>query len=456
MPYWKEYHVSDFKPTSGVNRTSLGDGTVVETARYSGAHLSSASIQNTYRSGRGRGNAAVVLVDDSVADPFSLYRPQIDLNIRAAKARGFDVAWTVDRGHPWELIKISSSGSFVTAKLRNKSPAFYTWEVTGAVPFSVNTTGVISGFRPPASIDLEAAGRDLYGKAAPPASKFNVPQFLGELREGLPRLALETFTRANFFRGLGSDYLNVQFGWKPFLSDLRSAFEALTGASTVLFGPIGPVHRYRSAGKQFTSGFNRPTNFVLSTKTEGFQHFDYVPLKKIVDFTSGTQFGFLSAETLVSSRTEQRTWFEGDFMYLPKVGFNPDSYLDRLNALMDTEITPSVLWELSPWSWLTDWFLHIGDAINAAETASDSRILSSHAYAMSEDIHVNGILASNIRASSTSRVYEGPSSAAHEWTTVRKRRIRANPYGFGVNPTTSLNAGQWAILAALGFTKTRG
>lgn len=140
-------------------------------------------------------------------------------------------------------------------------------------------------------------------------------------------------------------------------------------------------------------------------------------------------------------------------MYLPKAGFNPDSYLDRLTALMNTDITPSVLWELSPWSWLVDWFLHIGDAIQANETASSNQILSSYAYAMSELDATNGAVFSDIRSASTARVYDGPKTAVTQWRTLHRRRLRANPYGYSVNPTSSLNVGQWAILAALGFTK---
>jgi hypothetical protein len=286
---------------------------------------------------------------------------------------------------------------------------------------------------------------------------FNLAQFLGELREGLPRLAFDTLTKAKFFRGLGSDYLNVEFGWKPFISDLQDAFSALEGASSVLFGPIGPVHRSRAAGDVYDQRSMSGTSVIpiMSTQNGLLQS---SPLYR--DFFK--EFGSISGSTATtgnmtgmgtaSFRSTLKTWFEGEFMLLPKAGFNPANYLDRLRSLMSTDITPALLWELSPWSWLVDWFLHIGDAIEAAQTATSNRIVSSYAYAMSEYEAVNAILLSNIAASG-SRVYEGHKTTITQWTTLHRRRLRANPFGYSVNPTGSLNAGQWAILAALGFTK---
>jgi hypothetical protein len=162
----------------------------------------------------------------------------------------------------------------------------------------------------------------------------------------------------------------------------------------------------------------------------------------------------LNGQAIRSSRVEVRRWFEGEYVYLPKAGFNPGDHLERFETLMKTDLTPSDLWQLSPWSWLVDWFLDIGGAIEAYETATSSRVLSTYAYAMEETLTRKGSLIWSI-APDTNRYYAGPRSFAGEWVYHRKLRIRANPFGFTLNPTVSLTALQLGILGALGLTRLR-
>jgi hypothetical protein len=121
---------------------------------------------------------------------------------------------------------------------------------------------------------------------------------------------------------------------------------------------------------------------------------------------------------------------------------------------MSVDITPAVLWELAPWSWLVDWVINIGGSLSSAETALSNRILSSYAYAMETVERKHFVDLTNIRPKSYFTIYDGPGSFSRVYTTTFKRRIRASPFGFVANPDLSLSAGQWGILTALGFTKT--
>jgi hypothetical protein len=111
-----------------------------------------------------------------------------------------------------------------------------------------------------------------------------------------------------------------------------------------------------------------------------------------------------------------------------------------LGLRLDLEL----LWELAPWTWMSDWFVNIGDilAVNAA-IASDSQVLQ-YAYLMRETqvsykyTHT-GVLFGDGRSS-------GPISSL--LTFNRKQRVRATPYGFGVN-LNGLSPTQIAILASL-------
>jgi hypothetical protein len=157
----------------------------------------------------------------------------------------------------------------------------------------------------------------------------------------------------------------------------------------------------------------------------------------------------------VSTRRKVTRSIEGEFVYIPKAGFDPSKYMDRLETLMQINITPSTLWQLTPWSWLTDWFADLGGSVASMEAAVSNRVLSTYLYAMEHtETSVDSSLAA-IRPRLAGWAYYGPSSYHQRLTYTRKRRIRANPFGFTGSSSTHLTGEQGAILGALGLTRLR-
>jgi hypothetical protein len=260
----------------------------------------------------------------------------------------------------------------------------------------------------------------------------------------------DIISKANFARSVGNDYLNVEFGWKPLLDDLRKLAEILLSASYGLYKPLGAYHRRRELRPVKTYSrddlLNSPSQLVSGNYLSGL---DLIP-------SSVPTFGntlFDVSGQLIRKSTLTR-WYEGEFVYIPKASFDPKSYLDRLDTLMDTGITPAVLWELAPWSWLTDWFFQIGGAISAMEAGMSNRILSTYFYAMEEYEASVELVVTNWRLRS------GTSPLLPKWYRQRsaihtKRRIRGNPFGFTGTSSSPLSVEQSAILGALGLKKTR-
>jgi hypothetical protein len=252
-------------------------------------------------------------------------------------------------------------------------------------------------------------------------------------------------------KGVGGDYLNVQFGWEPLLASIRDVAIGLMAISNGLFGPVGRVHRYFG---------EEPVTASTSGSWSGTISVDVgrrIPptFTSIAKYGSGTTVsGIISGEGTYGSKTMTRRWFEGNFIFVPKAGFDPKKYQDRFDALFDTEITPSVLWELAPWSWLVDWYADIGSAIRGMETAFSNRVMSEYAYAMEEVVEDHYFSAKNLR-DPFGGSYQGPKTYYSHSTTTVKRRIRANPFGFTLGVNGGLNTSQLSILAALGLTKVR-
>jgi len=115
--------------------------------------------------------------------------------------------------------------------------------------------------------------------------------------------------------------------------------------------------------------------------------------------------------------------------------------------VLGVKLTPEVLWNLAPWSWLADWFANIGDiiAINTA-LGSDNLVLR-YGYFMR---HTTRTLNADHSGVNFTKFHPGP--VTFQAKLEEKQRVRSTPYGFGLN-TDSFTTQQWAILAALGLTK---
>lgn len=451
MPYFNNKRVEHTRTSS--TKTVQGG---VDYSVSLGQMLSKGSVETGFRT-RAPSEGLVTNVASSVADPHAYFQDLMALKERAAIKSGFDSSmFREDKGHPWDLMKYQFRGL----------PWNYT--VTGASNSRVGTFirpwvstpgydgfNFLSGFdlaTQVARTDLQSYGATTYGSASPISDRFSFSAFAGELREGLPKFFSETLrSQGNKLRDVGSDYLNVQFGWIPLLNDLRGIATALIRASHGLYQPAGATHRIRSEKptelKQSGKLLNNPV--AIASGNYG----DPVALKG--SGTGSLTDHFIRADISWKIDAYRRRWFEGEFVYIPEAGFDATKYDDRLATLFKTDITPSDLWQLAPWSWLVDYFTDIGGALEAAEAAISSRTLSTYAYAMEEIKQVKTVTLSKVKGESGSWVYSGPDRYTCWWETTSYRRIRANPFGFTVNPTVNLNGGQIAILGALGLTKSK-
>lgn len=457
MPYYKEY----FNNLSSVSRRRNVNGVWVEepwvqddavligfrSHAHSGAHYSSEQ-------------------SDISVDPYAYFLGQVSKNSYQARLaeRGMTASGEADRGHSFSLSKYSLHGSLSATLMFKPSsgghiPILYeNCQPHVSVVGNTLLRAVPNTWTPGA--DLPTFAQRAYARVAPTAVVFDAANFLGELREGLPRLALESFkSSAKVLRGVGSDYLNVEFGWKPLINDIIKAGQALAGATDLLSGGGQRVHR--RYGIPTLRSFSEYTDAAVSNIASGFQGLRE-PAFGLPSGTITSSTGPSGAKAYVLRTSERTQWFEGEFTNFFKIGFDPSNYMDRLNELVNTKLTPAVLWELAPWSWLIDWSLRIGDTIKANELAASDRLVMHYGYAMEHTIHRDLVSVDYSAVPRTSAQSLGqnywpvlPASTSHVSVTEHKRRIRANPYGFRTGGTAALTGGQLGILGALGLTKLK-
>jgi len=110
-----------------------------------------------------------------------------------------------------------------------------------------------------------------------------------------------------------------------------------------------------------------------------------------------------------------------------------------LGIRLDLEL----LWELAPWTWLSDWFINIGDVLAVSSALAQYDQVLQYAYLTSRTEVLYQYSHTGVLFGSG---YTGPISSSFIQTT--EERVRATPYGFGVD-LNGLNPQQLAILASL-------
>lgn len=357
----------------------------------------------------------------------------------ASEDRGFN---SYDTGHPFTTTRTEYRFSHPDFDLRNSTG---TIRYRGPlIPDSRNQQGGgVDYLSIAVPTDLNDFGRKAIKLTVPTSPVAGLAAFAGELRERLPSVVGLNLmrNRAGTFRELGGEYLNVQFGWKPFVKDLQKILDAVIKSDKI-------ISQYaRDSGRMVRRRFD----FPVTQSTEMFPPTQCLPR----NIPNSTAWNPLFANVIGSltelQETERSIWFSGAYTYYLS---EPSGWSGRLhryeqlaNKVLGTRLTPDVLWQLAPWSWLADWLADIGVSVANATSFSSDRLVIRYGYLM---CRTRTRRVTTVR--SVQPLVGSCGNLVAEFQNIRKERIKATPYGFGLN-TEAFTPSQWAILAALGMTK---
>jgi len=297
---------------------------------------------------------------------------------------------------------------------------------------------------------LDGWGAKAIAQCKPTNAVADASVFLGELlREGLPHIVGSTLSgwregTRQARKGAGSEYLNLEFGWKPIANDVRKFISAVANADRVLSQyerDAGNVVRRRM---QFPEEVSRSfSKFSVG----GSPYFGGSHSALLLGGSNPGGYGVKVDETIT------RRWFSGAFTYhLPSDYYERGSmsgYATRARKLLGLSLTPETVWNLSPWSWAVDWFSSAGAVVsNLSDWASDGLVMK-YGYIMEHRVR-------NVTYS-----WVGPTgykSSSNQPATVMmvsetKSRRRASPFGFGLT-LGDLSSRQLAIISALGLSRS--
>lgn len=303
-------------------------------------------------------------------------------------------------------------------------------------------------YNPPWSVDLESKGATAVSRCAPTNPHADLLVSLAELRNDGIKSALPTSLVKGAERGAvrssADDYLSLQFGALPLISDLRRVHSAIRDKTRIL-------QQYaRDSGKLIRRTYRFPTDSSTTTVPVAYQ---------VNPSSGGGPVWWANPGTTSQTTTITRdVWFKGAFTYHRATG---DSALSRLtqdyqdlNHLLGLGVGPSTAWNLLPWSWAVDWFTNTGDIMKNAQMFMNDGLIMDYGYVMQTET-----IQTSWTRSGCTFLYPGYKItwSGAPWTCgfyqQKKERRPANPFGFGIT-YESLSSRQMSILAALGITKS--
>lgn len=326
---------------------------------------------------------------------------------------------------------------YSTRVVVESTPGTYTYgsgrNVTDITPIIPSTINQAWSGAAETKATMDVMGTGLLANINPTAPVFNGATFLGELRnDGLPDVpGVKSWKeRTLTAKQAGGEYLSLEFAWKPLVSDLKDFARAVIKSDEI----VADYRNRANTPHHFLGG--DATARILNTRVyEG-------------NLQSRTGNGAVSLNLpgTAYSVTSERKWIEGVYRYYLPMGNDKLSQLRRFGSyarkLYGLELTPEVVWNLTPWSWALDWFGSTGDLLSNISGAGRDSFALQYCYAMHEKSYIR------------SATHLGGYGTVHE-ASVRKQRMPANPYGFGAQ-FESLSAKQARILVALGLSRGSG
>lgn len=317
----------------------------------------------------------------------------------------------------------------------------------------------------------EGLGEEAWSRSKPKLERAGGAVFLAELRD-LPRM-LES-SSATFHTSWESirkqykelnpewrkvhpmmvpnaaaeDFLNYQFGWKPFIKDLKK-FHDVYHESNDLINKLSDQNGQWIKRRFPLSETTSSGTLAQGTGDKLYPHSEFNVLPRWFSVENPCRWD-------VREEISNSIWLSGKWrFYRPEFDRTRDDYqssrmreAQRHLTLYGLRISPTNVYRATPWSWAADWFTNVGDHVEHVSDVLIDSIACKYLFVMQHRV--------------VKRIYRQVMPFANttltlEWARVieSKQRIRgSSPYGFDLS-WNSLSPRQMAILGALGFSKKK-
>lgn len=326
--------------------------------------------------------------------------------------------------------KTGSDGNYQIGKVRQQYPLPSGW----------------SWNLPPSKFaNCVALGPTAWNRFRPAKPTVSLGVFIAELRD-LPGLM---FNKLDKFRNLGSNYLAYQFGWRPFLSDIRDWYESCVKLDSQIAQLMRDNGRWIRRGGVLYQNQSSDSNVIKFSGNICAACPHVHP-----------SYSLFEGQTSVEVVSEEKAWFSGAFRYyIPGLTSKKWGRLKAISKLWDLELGPEQVYNLLPFSWLVDWFTNVGDVIGNYSSQMEDNLTAKYAYIM-----LSRKTTKKVKTTGVARFMKNLATGGYNWSDQssvyscgydlieeNKNRAAASPFGFEFTFDT-LSPYQISILSALGLS----
>jgi len=301
----------------------------------------------------------------------------------------------------------------------------------GGARIGAPTSGTdLTPYSPPSDLQLASDGTTAIARTEPLNPSFDLATLIGELRmEGIPNTpGASVMERTKLANKAGSEYLNYEFGWAPLVRGVRDFAKTVEQSDKIIRS------HQENANRVIQRSYEWP---VLSDSK--YRDATFVEERGAAFFTGGGRF----------QQSFQKKWFEAEYQYFLPTGTALNDKVRRYGSyarkLLGVDLSPEVLWNLSPWSWAADWFGTTGDVMHNISALGQDGLVLRNGYIM---CHTRFETVDSGTLDGGHHTYH----QRHRHVVETKQRREATPFGFGVS-FSGLNQKQIAIVSALGLSK---
>lgn len=264
---------------------------------------------------------------------------------------------------------------------------------------------------------------------------------------GIMRQAREIARNALHWRRLypdvGGEYLNFLFGWKPFISDLRSIYNLWSSIDRQMAQII------RDNGKSVRRKAHLEKQTEILSNSNNSYSFPGANIRGFPgDYASA---GGKSSVTVWSWRVTE-VWYSAAYRYyIPDVSSSEWTRRAKL-ALFGALPTPELIWAVTPFSWLVNWAINVEDVVSNLSVNAVDNLVQLYSFIMRK-ITTEYISWSQTEWNGRPGCYPAGSGT---WISTRKQVIKTrtgggSPYALSAQSGTPLSSYQLGVLAALGL-----
>ncbi len=349
------------------------------------------------------------------------------------------------RGYPADLGKRDVGGDFGLAYGQAKAEPSSVGKIQGGTVFNnyfyngslMNNCGWVGGW---GSGDARSFAADAYRRMRPAQPQFQGLNAIFELKDlpGMLKKRTENHIESFARRG-GNTHLEAQFGWLPLLRDIQ--------------GMCNTQMNLEKSYKQLLRDEGEPVRRGVKLRAQ-----ESDPVVGTINPGMGpslvSYFSRGPATCISVQQTFDLVWAAARFRYFLPAGPRDIAWRSKMKrAIFGLNISPIVVYNAVPWSWLADWFFNYGDVISNLSSTIADRCAAEYFYMMRHQA---------IKTTMTIRsgAYEAYTLKPIEVTTSsysvqgNKTRLRGDPFGLATNQNT-LNPSQLSILGALGLSRLR-